>query len=193
MRAPLLLCTFLASAVVAALQPACTSFYDCIYVPSKGYQVCAELEPVLSVTRAGDPIEIVNELGRPPTGCTCMHEFTQPTWDANPLDPQLDPLYEQMQEDARVACEELALQLGADPLPCDVAMIDKTTAKRGEGKTDKCLFSDGDIDDDPDCPPFGEDGVFFTTGEGGDEADGDSSESDSSDGGPILPDLPKQP
>lgn len=190
MRARLLFATFLASAVVTASQPACTSFYDCIYVPSKGYRVCGRLEPVISTTMAGEMIEIVDEVGDPPLGCTCMHEFTQPVWDANQLAPELDPLYEQMEADARIDCEDLALQLGADPLPCDTAKIDRPTAERGEERTDKCLFSEGDIDEE--CPPYGEDGVNFTTDDGADEA-GESTDTDTTDDGPVIPDLPKQP
>lgn len=192
MRIRLLLATFCATAVVTALQPGCTGFYDCLYVPSMGYRVCGQLEPVISTTMAGDVIEIEDDLGAPPSGCTCMHEFTQPAWDVDQLAPEMDPLYEQMEIDARIDCEELALQLGADPLPCETAKIDKPTAERGEERSDKCLFSEGDIDDDPDCPPYGEDGVNFTTDDGADEA-GEPTDTSTTDDGPVIPDLPKQP
>lgn len=189
-RNAILMLGFVVSGLVGASQAGCTAFYDCIYVPFEGYRVCAELEPVLSVTRAGDPIEIVDELGNPPSGCTCMHPDTVPTFEANVLDPVLDPLHLQMQDDARAACESMALDLLADPSPCDTAIIDKVTATKDEGTTIKCLFSDGDIDDDPDCPPVGEDEVGFTTD---DEASGtDTGETD--EGGVVtIPDLPKQP
>lgn len=193
MRARLLLAGFLGSTVVAASQGACTGFYDCLYVPAPGYRVCADLEPVLSVTMAGEPIAIVDPLGQVPFGCTCMHWDTQPLWDLDPLDPKLDPLYEQMHDDAMVACEELAIELDADPLPCFDAKLNEMTASANTEPTQACLFADGDIDDDPDCPPYGEDGVFFTTEGSADEAD-DTSDTDTGGGDvSIFPDLPKEP
>jgi hypothetical protein len=187
MRARLLLSAFLVSAAVAASQSACTAFYECIYVTYKGYQVCADLEPVSSIDRAGVPIEIATSLGFPPRGCSCMHPDSVELWDANQLDPVFDPVFEQIRADAQVACEELAIGLGADPTPCDAAVVDKSTGFHSEGPTAQCPFSDGDIDDDPDCPPIGEDEVSFETGD-------DDTETDTTDGGVvIIPDLPKQP
>ncbi len=186
MRAGLLVSAFLLSATVAASQPACLIFVDCIYVPVRGYRACGVLQPVLSTTDAG-AIEIVDELGLPPDGCTCIHPDTAAILDANPLDPQLDPIFDQIQAAARVDCEELALELGADPTPCATAVINKASVDKGQA-TDKCLFADGDIDDDPDCPPSGEDEVGFTTTDEGT----DTGETD--DGGVVqIPDLPKQP
>lgn len=186
-RKALLLLGFLASGITGASQAGCTAFIDCIYVTLEGYRVCAELEPVFSVTRAGDPIEIVDEFGAPPTGCTCMHPDTAPIFDANQFDPALDPLYEQMQEDARAACESMALDLLADPTPCDTAAINKSVANRDLGTTYKCPFSEGDIDNDPDCAPVGEDEVGFTT------TDDEAGTTETDDGGVVIPDLPKTP
>ncbi|MFV8753919.1 hypothetical protein ACNOYE_25520 [Nannocystaceae bacterium ST9] len=183
MKARLLLAAFLASVVVASSQPACTSFYDCIYVTLEGYRICADLEPVVTITRAGEAIEVVDEFGQPPTGCTCMHPDTVSLWEQNPLDPTLDPLFDQMQDDAVVACKELAIELGADPIPCESALIDKSTANKDAGTTSKCPFAANDIDDN--CPPVGEDEVGFTT---------DGTDTTGDDGGVVvIPDLPKQP
>ncbi len=189
MRARLLLSALLLSTAVTASQSACAIFYECIYVTLSGYQVCANLEPVISTDLAsGEAVEIVDANGFPPSGCTCMHPGTAEIWDASPLDPQLDPLYDQMQEDARVACEALAIEVGADPTPCDAALLDEPTAQKGPEKSASCPFADGSIDDNPNCPPGGEDEVVFETGEATDTA------TDTDEGGVIIiPDLPKQP
>ncbi len=189
MRARLLLSAFLISATVTASQSACSIFYECIYVTLVGYQVCAKLEPVISTDLAsGEAVEIVEVGGDPPLGCTCMHPDTAAIWDADPLDPQLDPLYDQMQEDARVACEELAIELGADPTPCDTALLNEATASKELEQSLSCQFAEGSIDDNPNCPPGGEDEVAFETGEAADTS------TDTDEGGVVvIPDLPKQP
>ncbi|MFV8749500.1 hypothetical protein ACNOYE_02990 [Nannocystaceae bacterium ST9] len=185
MRGRLLLSAFLLAATVAASQSACLFQFECIYVPVSGYLACAELEPVISTDGSGEAIEIATADGFRPLGCACMHPNTAEIWDTDLFAPELEPIFDQIQEDARVACEELAIELGADPTPCDTAPIDKTTAYKGQGTTSECAFSDGDIDDDRDCPPLGVDEVSFETG---------TEDTDTDDGGVvIIPDLPKQP
>lgn len=155
MRLRLLVAIFLASAGITASQPACIVPFECINYTLDGFLVCGRLEPVSSQGRAGE-IEITDDFGLPPEGCTCMFPDTESIWLDDPLALQLDPLYEQMQEDARIACEELAIKLEADPTPCDAALIDKTTATKSEGTTPKCPFTveQSDEDKDGNCPPL---------------------------------------
>ncbi|MFV8754119.1 hypothetical protein ACNOYE_26535 [Nannocystaceae bacterium ST9] len=173
------------SAVVAASQSACVVPFECIYYTYEGYQICANLEPVISSDRAGE-VAVVDDLGNPPAGCTCMHPDTVEIFEADPLDPQLDPIYEQIGEDARVICEELALQLLVDPTPCETAKVDENTASKGANTTSKCPFV-GDMDDedkDGNCPPFGAvDEVGYTT---------DTTDTDGG-GVVVIPDLPFEP
>ncbi len=187
MRVAALLSGFLVSAVVAASQSACILPFECIYFTIEGYQVCAILEPVISSDRTGQ-VEIVDEFGESPEGCTCLHPDTAIIFDANQFDPQLDPIYEQIEADARVHCEELAIQMLADPSPCETAKVDKSTAQRSEETTSKCRFVADMTDEDKDgkCPPFGAlDEVGYTT---------EGTDTDTDEGGVIVvPDLPFEP
>lgn len=190
MKVRLLVAGFLLSATSAISQSGCIVPFECVYYTIEGYRVCARLEPVMSTGRSG-PVAILDDDGFSPEGCTCMHPDTAEIWLADPLNPQLAPLYEQMEEDARVRCEALALEQGADPLPCDTATLDVPTAVKDDETSSSCDFVVEYTDEDKDgvCPPLdGVDEVGYTT-------DSDSTEdSDSgSDTGVLIPDLPKQP